>query len=63
MTWRGEPDDAELAVGLPARLDEDVDILVSEQDVMAVAGAWSVDPTSIDGRPATGSAHVAATTA
>jgi len=63
VTWRGEPDDAELATGLPARLDDDVDILVSEQDVMAVAGAWSVDPTSIDGRPATGSPHVAATTA
>jgi len=63
VTWQGEPDDAELATGLPARLDDDMDILVSEQDVMAVAGAWSVDPTSIDGRPATGSPHVAATTA
>jgi hypothetical protein len=63
LTWQGEPDDAELTAGLPAQLDDDVDILVSERDVMAVAGAWSVDPTSIDGQPATGSPHVAATTA
>ncbi|GAA1770441.1 hypothetical protein [Luedemannella helvata] len=61
VVWHGEPDAAELAAGLPATLDDDLDILVSEDDVMAVAAAWSVDPTSIDGRPATASPHVAAT--
>ncbi len=61
VAWHGEPDAAELAAGLPATLDADRDILVSEDDVMAVAAAWSVDPTSIDGQPATASPHVAAT--
>ena len=52
--WRGDPDDTELAIGLPATVEEDSDVLVSEADVMRVAGAWSVDPSSLDGRPAPG---------
>jgi len=50
--WRGDPDGTELAIGLPPSLDDDPDVLVSERDVMRVAGAWGVDPTTLDGRPA-----------
>src|SRR3954471_21698860 len=46
-TWHGEPDAAELAAGLPLKLDEESDVLVSEHDVMRVAHAWSVDPTDL----------------
>jgi len=48
------------AIGLPASLDGDVDVLVGETDVMRVAAAWSVDPTALDGRPASGPLRVAA---
>jgi hypothetical protein len=58
--WRGEPDDAEAAIGLPAVLDDEADILVSEDDVMRLARAWSVDPTALDGRPAPGPLRAAA---
>jgi hypothetical protein len=58
--WRGEPDDAEVALGLPAVLDDEADILVSEDDVMRLARAWSVDPTALDGRPAPGPLRAAA---
>jgi hypothetical protein len=58
--WRGTPDVAERSVGLPAVLDEETDVLVSEDDVLRVAGAWSVDPTTLDGRPATGPLRAAA---
>jgi hypothetical protein len=55
--WSGEPDETELAIGLPASFDldraDDHAILVGEDDVMRVAGAWSVDPTSLENRPAT----------
>ena len=37
------------------------EILVSEHDVMRLAGAWSVDPTSLEGRPAPGPLRAAAT--
>jgi hypothetical protein len=57
--WRGEPDDVEIAIGLPAALDDEASILVSEADVMRLAGAWSVDPTALDGRPAPGPLHAA----
>jgi hypothetical protein len=57
--WRGDPDDTELAIGLPAAVDEESDVLVSESDVMRVAAAWSVDPSSLDGRPAPGPLRVA----
>jgi hypothetical protein len=52
--WQGDPDDAERALGLPLALDEQTDILVSENDVMRLAHAWSVDPTTLDGKPAPG---------
>jgi hypothetical protein len=58
--WRGEPDDAEAAIGLPAVLNDEADILVSEDDVMRLARAWSVDPTALDGRPAPGPLRAAA---
>jgi hypothetical protein len=52
--WRGEPDQTELQIGLPPTYDPEHDVLVSEDDVMRLAAAWSVDPTSLDGRPAAG---------
>lgn len=52
--WRGDPDDTERGLGLPPALDGEPDILVSEEDVLRVAAAWSVDPTALDGRPAPG---------
>jgi hypothetical protein len=60
IDWRGDPDQAELDIGLPPWPDPDADILVSESDVLRLAGAWSVDPTSLDGRPASGPLRVAA---
>ena len=57
--WRGDPDDTELAIGLPATLEPDSGVLVSEADVMRVAAAWSVDPSALDGRPASGPLRVA----
>lgn len=58
--WLGEPDEAERAIGLPDRLDEEADLLVSEPDVLRMAGAWSVDPSALDGRPAPGPLRAAA---
>ncbi len=58
--WRGDPDEVETAIGLPATLADDTDILVSEADVLRVAGVWSVDPTALDGRPAPGPLHATA---
>jgi hypothetical protein len=59
--WTGDLDDVERAIGLPATFDpdrapeeEDYAVIVGEQDVMRVAGAWSVDPTSLEGQPAPG---------
>jgi hypothetical protein len=59
-SWHGEPDDAERAAGLPAVLDDDATVLVSEQDVLRVAHAWSIDPTGLDARPAPGPIRIAA---
>ncbi|HET9517740.1 MAG TPA: hypothetical protein VFO77_08455 [Actinoplanes sp.] len=59
-SWHGEPDAAERAAGLPALLDDDGTVLVSEQDVLRVAGAWSIDPARLDGRPAPGPLRIAA---
>jgi hypothetical protein len=59
-SWWGEPDEVESAVGLPPLLDDESDILVSEDDVMRVARAWSVDPGSLSGRAAPGPLHAAA---
>jgi hypothetical protein len=60
--WRGEIDAAEAAIGLPPVVDDDgeTSILVSEDDVMRLARAWSVDPTALDGRPAPGPLRAAA---
>ena len=63
IRWRGDPDDAERALGLPVDMPADqaeVDILLGEGDVMRLAAAWSVDPTTLDGRPAPGPLHIAA---
>lgn len=60
LDWRGDPDAAETAVGLPPTPDEETDILLGQDDVMLLAAAWSVDPTSLDGRPAPGPLRAAA---
>ncbi|GGL14507.1 hypothetical protein [Mangrovihabitans endophyticus] len=59
-SWHGDPDPAERAAGLPAALDDDTTILVSEKDVLAVADAWSVDPAALTGRPAPGPLRIGA---
>jgi hypothetical protein len=58
--WLGVPDQAETDIGIPALVDDEGDILVSESDVMRLAGAWSVDPTSLTGQPAPGPLTAAA---
>ena len=59
--WRGDPDDVEQAMGLPPALAGEPDILVSEHDVMRLAGSWSVDPTTLDAQPAPGPLRAYAT--
>lgn len=64
LDWRGEPDAAERDIGLPATApdesggeadqDWEIDLVVGETDVLRLAGAWSVDPSTLDGRPAPG---------
>jgi hypothetical protein len=61
-SWLGEPDAAELAAGLPSELDEETTVLVSEPDVLKIAAAWSIDPTRLEGRPATGPLRIGAAT-
>jgi hypothetical protein len=59
--WRGDPDDAELAIGLPVDpKTNDGDVLVGEDDVARLAEVWSLDPNALDGRAAVGRPHVAA---
>jgi hypothetical protein len=58
--WVGGPDATERALGLPSEPGAEPDFLVGEADVLRVAGAWSLDPTTLDGRPAPGPARVAA---
>lgn len=53
-SWSGDPDPAEREAGLPGQFDDDATVLVSERDVLTVAGAWSIDPTTLGGRPAPG---------
>lgn len=53
VRWIGDPDPAE-----PLRDDQDA--LVGESDVLRLAGVWSVDPSRLDGRPATGPLQAAA---
>jgi hypothetical protein len=57
--WHGAPQEVELAIGFPAPFDIERDavsdncgVAVREDDVMRVAASWSVDPTVLDGRPA-----------
>jgi hypothetical protein len=61
LDWRGEPDTAERAIGLPAIVDDETDLLVGEADVLRLAAAWSLDPTTIEGRPSPGPLRAAAT--
>ncbi len=58
--WRGVPDEAERAAGLPAFLDDDTDVLVGEEDVMRVAAAWSLSPVALDGLASPGPLRAAA---
>jgi hypothetical protein len=60
ITWYGEPGPAEREAGLPGALDEDAIVLVGEKDVLRVAGAWSIDPTTLTGRPAPGPLRIGA---
>jgi hypothetical protein len=60
-TWHGEPGPAERAAGLPAELGEETTVLVGEKDVLTVADAWSIDPTTLTGRPAPGPLRLGAT--
>ena len=59
-SWFGDPDPAERDAGLPARFDDDATVLVSEHDVLKVADAWSIDPTTLSGRPAPGPLRIGA---
>jgi len=58
--WFGDPDETELAVGLPPAPDEEYQPLIGEADVMRVAAAWSIDPTTLAGRAASGPLHALA---
>jgi hypothetical protein len=59
-SWHGDPDPAERATGLPDRFDDHSTVLVSEHDVLRVADAWSIDPTTLSGRPAPGPLRIGA---
>jgi hypothetical protein len=59
-SWHGDPDPAERAAGLPAAFDDETTVLVSEQDVLRVADAWSIDPATLTGRAAPGPIRVGA---
>jgi hypothetical protein len=59
-SWAGDPDPAEREAGLPGQFDDDSTVLVSERDVLTVAGAWSIDPTTLGGRPAPGTLRLGA---
>jgi hypothetical protein len=59
-SWHGDPDPAEREAGLPATLDEETSVLVSERDVLTVANAWSLDPTTLTGKPAPGPIRIGA---
>jgi hypothetical protein len=59
-SWYGDPDPAERAAGLPEIMDAETIVLVSEHDVLRVAGGWSIDPTTLTGRPAPGPLRIGA---
>jgi hypothetical protein len=50
-SWFGDPDPVERDAGLPGELDPEATVLVAERDVFRVAGAWSIDPTTLTGLP------------
>ncbi|HEY2793299.1 MAG TPA: hypothetical protein VGJ28_13120 [Micromonosporaceae bacterium] len=60
--WWGDPDEHERALGLPETEpdNDELDIILDETDVMRLAAAWSIDPTSLDGKPAPGPLRSAA---
>jgi len=62
--WIGDPDGFELDLRLPARRPDDDDdetfVLIGEDDVFRLAGAWSVNPSELSGRPSPGEPHTAA---
>ncbi|GAA0561294.1 hypothetical protein GCM10010172_50620 [Paractinoplanes ferrugineus] len=60
-SWHGEPGPVERDLGLPAELDEDSTVLINEKDVLRVADAWSIDPTTLTGRAAPGPLRLGAT--
>jgi hypothetical protein len=60
ISWHGDPDPAERAAGLPGEFDDETTVLVSEQDVLRVASAWSIDPTTLSGVAAPGPLHIGA---
>jgi hypothetical protein len=62
VLWWGDPDEHERTLGLPEAEPEDdeLDLVLGESDVMRLAAAWSVDPTTLDGRPAPGPLRSAA---
>jgi hypothetical protein len=59
-SWHGDPDPAERDAGLPGELEEETTVLVGEKDVLSVAAAWSIDPTTLSGRPAPGPLRIGA---
>ncbi|AEV87260.1 hypothetical protein ACWT_6245 [Actinoplanes sp. SE50] len=59
-SWFGEPGPAEREAGLPGEfVPEETTVLVAERDVFRVAGAWSIDPTTLTG-PAPGPLRIGA---
>jgi hypothetical protein len=48
-SWFGEPSPDENLPETMDPADEDTTVLVGEQDVLRVAGAWSIDPTTLAG--------------
>jgi hypothetical protein len=59
-SWFGEPGPAEREAGLPGEFDpEESTVLVAERDGFRVAGAWSIDPTTLTG-PAPGPLRIGA---
>jgi hypothetical protein len=55
----GERGEITRSYGQPEEVEPNLDTRIGEDDVMRVAAAWSVDPTSLDGQPTTGSLTVA----
>jgi hypothetical protein len=50
----GTPDEVERSVGVSPTAGLEDEVIVREDDVMQVASAWSVDPTSLEGQRARG---------